>query len=172
MSKVATKGRRVSGPPQRGARAARRGSPERPLVGPLSIIVMALAIAAVLGIYSPESLPLLGIGMLPTLGAAFAERNSKGIWIAVGWLDFAGLSNWLLDMWLADGRGADKAQLHSLTPILAAYLASMGGWILYAIMPTIAGAAIVSGLGRKRARLLAKQKKLVEQWDRGIIKRS
>ena len=160
MSKSATKGRR------------RRGSSERPLVGPMSIVVLALATAAFLGFYSPESLPLLGIGMLPTLGAAFAERQSKGIWLTVGWLNFAGLSNWLLDLW-ASGQhfSAAAAQLRSLTPILIAYLASLGGWILYMIMPSIAGAVVVAGLTRRKTRLLAKQKKLVEQWDRGIIRR-
>ena len=168
MSKAATKAQRGSRPRRSGG----GGKADRPLIGPLSIVVLALAVAVALGIYSPESLPLLGIGMLPTLGAAFAERQSKGIWITVGWLDFAGMANWLLDLWAPDHHaGQAAAQLRSVTPILAAYLSSMGGWLLYAIMPTIAAAAIVAGLKRRRTRLVAKQKKLVEQWDRGIIRR-
>jgi hypothetical protein len=160
MSKPATKAQR---PP---------AATERPVVGPTVIIVFALALAGVLWIYERDSLPLVGIGMLPTAGAALASRNHKGIWITVGWLDFAGLSYWLMDLWASDQQaGQTAAQMNTIAPILTAYVASLGGWILYMAMPSVTRVFIAASLRRRKTRLQAKQKKLVDRWDRGIMRR-
>jgi hypothetical protein len=142
---------------------------DRPLLSPLVKIVLAVCVLGLLAVYSYESLPLLGLGMLPTLGAAFAGRNEKGVWISVGWMNLAGLSYWLLDLWSADhSMSYASAQLRTVVPILVSYGAAALGWFLYLGMPAVTGAFIAGSLRRWRNNLQSKQTKLVEQWDSGI----
>ncbi|HEY1722034.1 MAG TPA: hypothetical protein VGG27_12370 [Magnetospirillaceae bacterium] len=157
-SLAATKGRRSAS-----------GKEDRPLISPLLMLVFGLSLLGLLAAYSSESLLLLGIGMLPTVGAAFAGRKEKGVWISVGWLNFAGLSNWLLDLWSSDHTlSYATAQLRTVAPILVAYAAAALGWFLYLAMPAVARGIIAASLRRRKANLVGKQRALVDQWDNGI----
>lgn len=126
--------------------------------------------------FVPFSLPtllLLFVGMLPTLAAAFVERGTaKQAWVSVGGLNFAGLSNWLLNLWFAHHTLSYAiAELRSVTPLLVAYASSALGWALYLAMPPLVNAVTTVTSQRRVVTLAAQQRKLVEQWGEGVVSR-
>ncbi len=146
-----------------------RAEADRPLINPLVKIVLSVCMLGLIAIYSYESLPLLALGMLPTAGAVIAGYKEKGVWISVGWMNLAGLSYWLLDLWSGNhGMSYASAQLRTVVPILVSYAAAALGWFLYLAMPAVTAAFIASSLRRRKGNLQGKQTKLVEQWDTGI----
>jgi hypothetical protein len=144
----------------------------RPLISPTNRIVLGLALIALVP-FSLPTLILLFAGMLPTLAAAFLERGTaKQAWVSVGGLNFAGLSNWLLNLWFAHHTiGYAISQLETVTPLLVAYAASAMGWALYLAMPPLVNAVTSVTSQRRVITLAAEQRKLVEQWGDEVVGR-
>jgi len=162
--------RRGKGKAARGGKAATAES--GPLISPTNRIVLMLALLALVP-FSLPTLLLLFVGMLPTLVAAFAERGTaKQAWISVGGLNFAGLSNWLLNLWFAHHTlSFAVAQLLTITPLVVAYASAGVGWALYLAMPPLVNAVTTVTSQRRVVALSAQQRKLVEQWGEGVISR-
>lgn len=143
-----------------------------PLLNSTNKIVVGLALLALVP-FSLPTLLLLFVGMLPTLAAAFAERGTaRQAWVSVGGLNFAGLSNWLLNLWFSHHTLSYAiSQLRTITPILVAYAASALGWALYLAMPPLVNAITSVTSQRRVIALAAQQRKLIEQWGDGVISR-
>ena len=162
--------------PAKGGKGAKdkgqAASSGQPLISPTNRIVLGLALIALVP-FSLPTLILLFAGMLPTLAAAFLERGTaKQAWVSVGGLNFAGLSNWLLNLWFAHHTiGYAIGQLETITPLLVAYAASALGWALYLAMPPLVNAVTSVTSQRRVITLAAEQRKLVEQWGDEVVSR-
>lgn len=150
----------------------RESAPAR-VIHPIVPAVLVVAMIGVVAITAPESLVLLGVGMLPTIGAMFADpKTARHIWVSVGALNFTGLFYWMLDLWSAHHPLAYAiSKLASVTPILAGYGAAALGWAIYGAMPTVVKAVTAASLKQRRKSLVTEQRKLVRQWDSGIAKK-
>lgn len=144
----------------------------RPLISPTNRIVLMLALLALVP-FSLPTLLMLFVGMLPTVAAAFAERGTaRQAWVSVGGLNFAGLSNWLINLWFGHHTLTYAvAQLRTITPLLVAYAASALGWALYLAMPPLVNAVTSVTSKRRVVVLAAQQRKLIELWGEGVITR-
>ena len=109
--------------------------------------------------------------MLPTLAAVAAERGTaRQAWVSVGGLNFAGLSNWLLNLWFGHHTWSYAvAELLTVTPLVVAYVSSALGWALYLAMPPLVNAVTAVTSQRRVVALSAQQRKLVEQWGDGVV---
>ena len=145
---------------------------DKPLISPTNRLVLMLALLALVP-FSLPTLLLLFVGMLPTLAAALLERGTaKQAWVSVGGLNFAGLSNWLLNLWFAHHTlGYAVAQLKTITPLLVAYAAAALGWALYLAMPPLVNAVTAVTSRRRVITLAAEQRKLIEQWGEEVVSR-
>lgn len=143
-----------------------------PLISPTDQIVLMLALLALVP-FSLPTLLMIFVGMLPTIAAAFAERGSaRQAWVSVGGMNFAGLSNWLINLWFGHHTLTYAvAQLRTVTPLLVAYAASALGWALYLAMPPLVNAVTSVTSKRRVIVLAAQQRKLIEQWGDGVITR-
>lgn len=167
-AKSAVKGKGKAGKPLPAKAAASTG----PLISPTNRIVLMLALLALVP-FSLPTLLMIFVGMLPTIAAAFAERGSaRQAWVSVGGLNFAGLSNWLINLWFGHHTLTYAvAQLRTVTPLLVAYAASALGWALYLAMPPLVNAVTSVTSKRRVIVLAAQQRKLIEQWGDGVITR-
>jgi hypothetical protein len=156
------KGRGKAAPPAAGG----------PLISHTNKLVIGLALLALVP-FSLPTLLLLFVGMLPTLAAAFAERGTaRQAWVSVGGLNFAGLSNWLLNLWFSHHTlSYAVSQLRTITPLLVAYAASALGWALYLAMPPLVNSVTKVTSQRRVITLAAQQRKLVETWGDEVISR-
>ncbi len=136
---------------------------------PVNRIAFLLALMAMVP-FSLPTLMVMVVALLPTLGAALAERGqSRYAWICVGGLNYAGLSPWLFDLWF--GHHTIDYALHEITGVsmlLAAYGAAGAGWLIYLAVPPVVSAITGMTSQRQSVTLQAQQKKLVEQWGDGI----
>lgn len=135
-----------------------------------SLLIMLTLIALV-----PFSLPTLLVlfcAMLPTLGAALAERGSpRYAWICVGGMNFSGLAPWLFDLWF--GHHTIDYAIHQLTGVsmlLISYGAAGVGWLIYLAVPPVVSTFTSMTSQRRSVVLEAEQKKLVEIWGDSITK--
>jgi hypothetical protein len=148
------------------------GVSDKPLISPANRMLLILGGLALVP-FSLPTLLLLFVGMLPTLAAVFLERGTaKQAWVSVGGLNFAGLSNWLLNLWFAHHTlNYAVAQLKTITPLLVAYLTAALGWALYLAMPPLVNAVTAVTSRRRVISLAADQRKLVEQWGEEVVGR-
>ena len=123
----------------------------------------------------PFSLPtilVLAFGMIPTMAAAVLPRGGvgKNAWMAVGGLNFAGLSPWLLTLWFGH-HTLDYAteELLSVYPLLVAWLAAGAGWMLHLAMGPIVASYMVYTSQRRIGELVSEQRKLVDVWGEEVI---
>ena len=123
----------------------------------------------------PFSLPtllVLACGMLPTMASAILPRGGAGknAWMAVGGLNFAGLSPWLLTLWFGH-HTLDYAteEVASIYPLLVAWLAAGVGWLLHLAMGPIVASWMVYTSQRRIGELVSGQRKLVEVWGEEVI---
>ncbi len=173
MAKPPAKGGKGAKGKGKGGKGAKGASASgAPLISSTNRIVIILALLALVP-FSLPTLLLLFVGMLPTLAAAFAERGTaRQAWVSVGGLNFAGLSNWLLNLWFSHHTLSYAiTQLRTVTPILVAYAASALGWALYLAMPPLVNAVTSVTSQRRVVTLAAQQRKLIEQWGDGVISR-
>jgi hypothetical protein len=134
----------------------------------LLILVTAMALV-------PFSLPTLMVmvcAMLPTLGAALAERGgSRYAWVCVGGMNFSGLAPWLFDLWF--GHHTIDYAIHQITGVsmlLISYGAAGVGWMIYLAVPPVVATFTTMTSQRRSVVLIADQKKLLEIWGDGIAK--
>ena len=121
------------------------------------------------GLFLP-SLTVLGIGMLPTLGALIAERQrEKHLAVTVGLMNLCGCLPAVVDLW---SRGQSFAAvgdvLQDVYHWLIAFTAAGCGWLIYLIMQPLT-AAYYKVIADARVRLLKHaQRGLVETWGEEI----
>lgn len=162
-------------PPARGKAAARGRAPvAQPMQGGLispSTKLWMLLTAIALVPFSLPTLFLMVCGMLPTMAAAIVGRgSSRGAWMAVGGLNFAGLSPSLVRLWFNHHTMTYAWELvASVFPLLMAYGASGVGWAIHLSMPPLVGAVMSVTSQRRLGVLLSQQKKLVEQWGEDVV---
>jgi hypothetical protein len=136
---------------------------------PVNRVFIFIVLMAVVPFSLPTIMVLL-LGMLPTVGAAIAERgDSRYAWICVGGLNFAGLAPWLLGLWF--GHHTIEYALDLLRNVgmyLSAYGAAGAAWLLYMAMPPVVGTFAAMTSQHRASALVANQKRLVEQWGEGI----
>lgn len=113
---------------------------------------------------------LLCIGMLPTPAAALWDRGRKmTIVIAVGAMNLAGCTHYLLKLW-AHGNSFDKAFDLVTDPknIIVMYAAAGVGYVISWAMTDIT-ASILYKRGRARQKEIRKiQERLIERWGKGV----
>jgi len=150
------------GKADKGKKASKKGSN--------SLLIMLTLLALV-----PFSLPTLMVmvcALLPTLGAALAERGpGRYAWICVGGLNFSGLAPWLFDLWF--GHHTIDYAIHQITGVsmlLISYGAAGVGWLIYLSVPPVVSTFTTMTSQRRSVTLLADQKKLLEIWGDGIAK--
>jgi hypothetical protein len=156
----------------KGAAAAAPAPGSQPLLGPANRMVLILVCIALVPFALPTLLLLL-VGMLPTLAAVVAERGSKRqAWVSVGGLNFAGISNWMLQLWFQHHTMGYAIQtLRTITPLLVAFGGAAAGWMLYLAMPPLVNAVTSVTSQRRVVTLAAQQRKLVELWGDSVISR-
>jgi hypothetical protein len=144
----------------------------QPWLGPANRLVLILVGIALVPFALPTLLLLL-VGMLPTLAAVIAERGSKRqAWVSVGGLNFAGIVNWMLQLWFQHHTMAYAIELlRTITPLLVAYGGAALGWALHLAMPPLVNAVTAVTSQRRVVTLAAQQKKLVDLWGDGVISR-
>lgn len=123
--------------------------------------------------FSLPTLVVLFVGLLPTLVAAIVERGKERYaWICVGGLNFAGLSPWLFKLWFGHHTLIYSIELVTgITMMLAAYACAGLGWLLYMSTPPVVMAFMKMTGQRRSTNLTANQKKLVETWGDGVMKK-
>jgi hypothetical protein len=161
MAKAAAKGKGAA--KEKDGAPAKAGS--RKAGNQLLVILTLLALV-------PFSLPtilLLACGMLPTMAAALSRR---GAWIAVGGLNFAGLSPWLVELWFGHHTLEYAAsEIFRIMPLIVAWLAAGVGWLLHLSMSPLVGVYTAVTAKRRIMVLIATQKRLVEEWGNDVITR-
>ena len=127
------------------------------------ILVVTLLPFAVL--FFP-TVAVLGLGMLPTLGAYVADRDpQKHLTVAVGLLNFCGAVHPMLTLWeMGQGYGAMNLVIRDVYNWLVAYGAAGCGWLIYLLMPPLAGAYYRVATDARTHVLKAKKRKLIEIW--------
>ena len=168
-SKTAAKGGKGRAAKGAAAAAVDRG----PLISPTNRLILIITGLALVPFTLPTLLLLL-VGMLPTIAALFLERGTaKQGWISVGGLNFAGLSNWMLNLWFAHHTFSYAIEeLLTITPLLVSYASAAVGWGLYLAMPPLVNAVTTVTYQRRVIALSAQQRKLVEQWGDGVVSRN
>jgi len=147
-----------------------KAAPKANAKGGNKLLILITAMALV-----PFSLPTLMVlfcAMLPTLGAALAERSgSRYAWVCVGGMNFSGVAPWLFDLWF--GHHTIDYAIHQITGIsmlLISYGAAGFGWMIYLAVPPVVATITTMTSQRRSVVLISDQKKLVELWGEGIAK--
>jgi hypothetical protein len=128
-------------------------------------LLWALAFVLVV-VISPGSMPLLFIGMLPTL-VAFLVDSTPGRYAAmcVGGMNFCGVFPWVWQLWTGDN--SISAAVETMTDpfaLLVMYGAAAFGWILFMIVPPVIGAVMAVVSQHRIAQLRADQRELIAEW--------
>lgn len=141
----------------------------KPKGGVNKMVIIGLLAAAI-----PFSLPtcmVLGVGMLPTLGAYVSEKgDDRYAFLCVGGANFAVLVPYLLGMWFGV-QSIDEATrlLTESSMLLWAYLAASVGWVIYKAMPPIISGWLSMNTHKRINGLKAAQRKLIDDWGDGVI---
>lgn len=127
----------------------------------LAAVVLVLVTA-----FTPATLVILLVGMLPTLVAAIASRMpGHHAVVTIGSINFIGVFPFVLRLWMSGNAVHDAAAVATdLVNLVLMYGAAALGWVVYLAMPPL-----VVALWRVRSRsevaaLRARQKHLMEEW--------
>lgn len=128
--------------------------------------IALMMIGAALIPFSLPSFVVLGVTMLPTVGAYFSERGSnRYAWLCVGGLNFAGVVPSLFGLWFGVHTVDEAMRLLSEANVLLwGYGTSLIGWVIYKAMPPITLSWLKMRSERRITVLKNSQIKLIEDW--------
>jgi len=127
-------------------------------------------ILGVIGLFTLPTILVMGIGMLPTLGALITDRRKeKYATLCVGAMNFTGVLPFMIQLWTEDHSYEHAFQVIA-QPVtwLAMYGAAALGWAIYFVAPGIVGMFIGMRTEQRIQRLRRRQRDLVEEWGPGV----
>lgn len=127
-------------------------------------------IIAIVGLFTLPTILILGIGMLPTLGAMLSDRRKeKYATLCVGAMNFTGVLPFMIRLWTED-HSYERAFVVIADPFtwLVMYGAAAVGWAIYFVAPGIVGMFIGMRTEQRIQRLRRRQRDLVEEWGPGV----
>ncbi|TVR99650.1 MAG: hypothetical protein EA406_02910 [Rhodospirillales bacterium] len=127
----------------------------------LAALVLVLVTA-----FTPATLVVLLVGMLPTVVAAIADRSpGRHAAVTVGSINFIGVFPFLVGLWLSGNAVHDASALvTSVINLVLMYGAAALGWMIYLAMPLVV-VAIWRLHGRSEvAGLRVRQKAMIDEW--------
>lgn len=133
-----------------------------------SVFLWILAAGIVFAFY--ESIVLLAIGMFPTGIALLFDRSpQKDQARAVGYLNFAGCTPWVIDFWMGDA-GFEKVFDVVGDPIVLAmmYLSAAVGWGLCFVVRPFVGTYLRMSADFRESQIQKRQEALVETWGEEV----
>lgn len=132
--------------------------------------VIFLVIIGGIAIFTLPTVLILGIGMLPTLGAMISDRRKeKYATLCVGAMNFTGVLPFIIQLWTEE-HSYERAFMVIGNPItwLVMYGAAALGWAIYFVAPGIVGMYIGMRTEQRIQRLRRRQRDLVEEWGPGV----
>lgn len=137
-----------------------------------SAATRTIFVAIILGVavFTLPTVLVLGIGMLPTLGAMLSDRRrEKYATLCVGAMNFTGVLPFLIKLWTED-HSYEHAFAVIGDPItwLIMYGAAALGWAIYFVAPGIVGMFIGMRTEQRIQKLRRRQRDLVEEWGPGV----
>ncbi len=156
--------------PKATPRKGKPGAPKRRRKGrgvtpsPAAIILILIMIP-LLVLFRPTAV-VIGIGMIPTLIAYFADKDpDKTAPLTVGALNAIGVIYWVLSLW-EQHNDVRKAILILTDPVslLTMYGAAGAGWAIYYGVPSAVASYVVMRSHGQISKLEGAQRKLVEEW--------
>jgi hypothetical protein len=152
------------------ARPARRAT-KRPTKRPTPVLINLIYTIGVIGVLLlilPTALVLV-IGGLPTLVGVVIDRSPKHyLTRCVGFLNFAGVSPYLVKIWMHHTVLAAMQMLIDPYVWLVMYGAAAIGWIIYLSAPSIAWLQVEIMGTRRIATLHARQRQLISEWGEDV----
>lgn len=127
-------------------------------------------ILVVVGLFTLPTILVLGIGMLPTVGALITDRRKeKYATLCVGAMNFTGVLPFMIRLWTED-HSYDHAfrMIADVLTWLVMYGAAALGWAIYFVAPGIVGMFIGMRTEQRIQRLRRRQRDLVEEWGPGV----
>lgn len=127
-------------------------------------------IVAVIGLFTLPTLLILGVGMLPTVGAMISDRRKeKYATLCVGAMNFTGVLPFMITLW-AEDHSYERAFQIIADPFtwLVMYGAAAIGWSIYFVAPGVVGMFIGMRTDQRIQRLRRRQRDLVEEWGPGV----
>lgn len=133
-----------------------------------SVFLWILAACIVFAFY--ESIVLLAIGMFPTGIALLLDRSpQKDQARAVGYLNFAGCTPWVIDFWMGDGGFAKVFDVVADPIILAImYMSAAIGWGLCFVVRPFVGTYLRMSADFRESQIRKRQETLVEIWGEEV----
>jgi hypothetical protein len=131
-----------------------------------------VAIGGGLAIFTLPTVLILGIGMLPTLGAMLTDRRKeKYATLCVGCMNFTGVLPFMIQLWTEE-HSYERAFQVIGDPFtwLVMYGAAALGWSIYFVAPGIVGMFIAMRTEQRIQRLRRRQRELVEEWGPGVAR--
>ena len=113
---------------------------------------------------------LLAVGMLPTPAASLWDRaRKKTIIIAVGAMNLAGCSPFLMELW-SHGNSFEKAFDIISNPgtIIIIYIAAAMGYAISWAMTDLTAATLYRRGRARQSAIKKRQKDLVKRWGKGV----
>lgn len=129
-----------------------------------------LVILAGVAVFTLPTVLILGIGMLPTVGAMISDRRKeKYATLCVGAMNFTGVLPFIIRLWTEE-HSYEHAFRVIGDPItwLVMYGAAALGWAIYFVAPGIVGMFIGMRTEQRIQRLRRRQRDLVEEWGPGV----
>ncbi len=132
--------------------------------------VIFFMILGVIGLFTLPTILVMGIGMLPTLGALITDRRKeKYATLCVGAMNFTGVLPFMIQLWTEDHSYEHAFQVIAQpTTWLVMYGAAALGWAIYFVAPGIVGMFIGMRTEQRIQRLRRRQRDLVEEWGPGV----
>lgn len=127
-------------------------------------------IIAVVGLFTLPTILILGLGMLPTVGALLSDRRrEKYATLCVGAMNFTGVLPFMIRLWTEE-HSYEHAFGMIADPFtwLVMYGAAALGWAIYFVAPGIVGMFIGMRTEQRIQRLRRRQRDLVEEWGPGV----
>ncbi len=127
-------------------------------------------IILVVGLFTLPTILILGIGMLPTIGAMISDRRKeKYATLCVGAMNFTGVLPFMITLWTED-HSYERAFVMIADPFtwLVMYGAAAIGWAIYFVAPGIVGMFIGMRTEQRIQKLRRRQRDLVEEWGPGV----
>lgn len=133
----------------------------------LRVLGVASLITSV--VFVPTSI-LLGIGMMPTVGAALVDKSGKGVKaLTVGAMNLAGTTPFLIDLWTSGNTIAYSLKLVTdPRTIIIIYCAAIAGYLIdWALSGIVAGIILQRGTKRRKD-ILKRQSDLRDRWGEEV----
>lgn len=155
--------------PKAGTPAQQRAAPPRRST---AIVMWSMVVLALLLPWILPTLIVAFFGMIPALVALIVDRTrGKYGAICVAALNFAGLSPYLLKLWVKSQSLESAATIISdVFALLVIYGAAGAGWIIYMTVPSSI-ASVFQVLSQHRVVALRdQQRKILEEWGESIAR--